>query len=485
MNRRIQGMLDRGYGWGLAVERWLTGRRIGAGALLAALFSGALALLNIDVGPLCNLHDIGGWANRALMIALTAAVHFGALLCCAALSRVRFSRVALRELILSVGLYIALQAINQKTYAYVNVVQPLIRAMDEGGLAAGLAMESAFSAPALTLLYAITRGPVYDMYIVKLFCIGCFLLLALLAMDAADRRGLGIRAEVILTLALILPQGFLSAACAAQTEVAALLLLALSLALGSRGRGTLCALCFGAAAALSGAALYALPVYLLLGKKKGMRAGTLALALVPALALLVPALLCGMGPVAAVGSLFRANVMTPQYASGAPCWASLLPRPEVGEMSGYFMLRRLPAIDEVTNAQEFYTPQHFALMARGLTLGALAVYMGVLALVARAGAWSGLRRALAVTLAALLACPAATGGAWLAVSLLSVFVLAAEPGLRLPACLILFATAGAAALPVTQETLLPEAAAVGLCVLALCMLLGVVPMGREEEEHNG
>ncbi|MDO5377628.1 MAG: hypothetical protein Q4G52_04755, partial [Clostridia bacterium] len=350
--------------------------------------------------------------------------------------------------------------------------------------AAGLAAESAFSAPALTLLYAITRGPIYDMYLVKLFCIGCFLLLGVLAMHHADARGLGIRAEVILTLALILPQGFLIAACASQIEIASVLLLALSLTLAREGKRAACALCFGAAAALSGAALYALPVYVWLIGRKRMPAKTFALALVPVLALLAPALLCGMGPGAAVGSLFRANVLAPQYASGAPGWVSLLPRPEVGEMPGYFMLRRLPEIDEVTNAQEFYTPEHFELMARGMTLGALAAYMGVLALAARAKGWSALRRALALALAALLACPAATGGAWLAVSLLSVYALAAEGELRLPACLVLFATAGAAALPVTQETLLPEAAAVALCVLALCMLLGIVPMRREEAERD-
>lgn len=493
MNERIQGILERCRGGLLRLERWLDGRRVLAGALLAALLSGALALFNVGAGPLGNLHDIGGWANRALFIALTAAVHFAALLACAGLSRVRFSRVMLREAIVTAGLYIALLAINQKTYAYVNAVQPIVRAMDEGGLAAGLATQSFLSAPAIALLYVITRGPVYDMYLVKLFCVGCLLLLAVLAMHHADRRGLGIRAEALLTLALILPQGFLSAACAAQIEVAAVLLLALSLTLAREGRQTACALCFGAAAAVSGAALYALPVYALLWSEKRLSARRFALCLVPVAALLLPAIFAGMSPAAAAGSLLRANVQAPVYAGGAPGWLGLLPRAEVGEMPGYFMLRRLPAIDEATYAQEFYTQRHFEIAALGLTFGALAAYLGVAAVLARARSWSPLRRGLALALAGLLACPAATAGAWLMAAVLCVFALVAEPELRLPACLVLFATAGEAALPVTQETLLPTAAAVALCTLALCMLLDIVPMSavsksvtlKEEVRRDG
>ncbi len=485
MKERMQGLLERGQSGLLRLERWLDGRRLIAGALLAALLAGALALFNIDAGPLDNLHDIGGWENRALFIALTAAVHFAALLACAALSRVRFSRVVLRELIVTAGLYIALLAINQKTYAYVNAVQPIVRAMDEGGLAAGLATQSFLSAPSIALLYAITRGPVYDMYMVKLFCIGCLLLLAVLAMYRADRRGLGIRAEALLTLALILPQGFLSASCAAQIEIAAVLLLALSLTLAGEGRQTACAFCFGAAAAVSGAALYALPVYALLWREKKLSARRFALALVPVAALLLPVIFAGMGPAAAAGSLLRANVQTPVYAGGAPGWLGLLPRAEVGEMPGYFMLRRLPAIDETANAQEFYTQRHFEIAALGLTFGALAAYLGIAAVIARAKRWSLLRRGLALARAGLLACPAATAAAWLMAAMLCVLALVAEPELRLPACLVLFATAGEAALPVTQETLLPTAAAVALCTLALCMLLDIVPMGMSSNPKEG
>ena len=44
------------------------------GAALAAALSLLLALYNVGGGPLGNLNDIGGWRNRALYIALTAAV---------------------------------------------------------------------------------------------------------------------------------------------------------------------------------------------------------------------------------------------------------------------------------------------------------------------------------------------------------------------------------------------------------------------------
>ena len=166
------------------------------GAVLAALLAGALALYNVSSGPLSNLNDIGGWSNRALFIAMTAAVHALVLMMQAAMCRKSFVRMALRQMILTVGLFIALLAINQKTYLFVEQVLPLVRQMDEIGLAAESPLN--LSALALTVLYGVTRGPVYDMYTLKLLCIGCFLALAVLAARAADRHGLGWRAEVLL-----------------------------------------------------------------------------------------------------------------------------------------------------------------------------------------------------------------------------------------------------------------------------------------------
>ena len=91
---------------------------------------------------------------------------------------------------------------------------------------------------------------------------------------------------------------------------------------------------------------------------------------------------------------------------------------------------------------------------------------------------SPLRRALTLTLAALACCPAASMGAWLALDVLCVMAIVREPELRLPACLLLFATAGASCYPLTEEILLPVAAAWALCVVSLCMLYDVIPMGR-------
>ena len=132
-----------------AAERFAQRYRLVLSALLAAAFAGMLALYNVSSGPLRNLNDIGGWSNRALFIAMSACVHGAALLLCGWMSRVRFERVALRQVIVTAGFYIMLLGINHKTYHYINVMQPVIRAMDAGGLAAGVQMDVNLSAPAL------------------------------------------------------------------------------------------------------------------------------------------------------------------------------------------------------------------------------------------------------------------------------------------------------------------------------------------------
>ena len=60
-----------------------------------------------------NLNDIGGWRNRALYIALTAAVQLFVLLAAALLYHERFWRLAVRQLLLTVGLVILLMGVNQ------------------------------------------------------------------------------------------------------------------------------------------------------------------------------------------------------------------------------------------------------------------------------------------------------------------------------------------------------------------------------------
>ena len=467
-----------------ALHRFAQQHRLFLSALLALLLAGALALSNVSSGPLHNLNDIGGWNNRALFIGMSAVVHLSMLLLCALLSRVSLARTALRQLTVTAGMVILLLAINQKTYAYVNVMQPVIRAMDEGGLAAGIPLASGVSAPMLLLLYGITRGPVYDMYLLKLFAIGCDLLLGLLAARAADRNRLGLRAEVLLALCMILPQGFMNAACSALPEIAAVTLLAVSLTLAmgcDRPNMLASGLCYGAACALSGAALYALPVYIHLVRRGGMKRRGLLAGACAALLLCVPAIACGMPVLRAAGSLLAANLGLPAYAAGAPGMVSLIPRAAVEEMPQYApLLRHLPALDMETHAQQFYTQEHFEIIMRGIALAGLALYMGVCALVWRAKDKSPLHRAMLLTLGALIVCPNATSAAWLAIDVLCLYAIVAGPGLRLPACLVLFATMTSASYPMTEEVMLPMVYAFILCLAALCMLLDVIPTGKEE-----
>lgn len=487
----MKGFFEKALNAGKRLDGRLAAHRLLAGGLLALLLSGLLALANISAGPLHNLNDIGGWNNRLLFIAMTAAVHAALLFACACLHRSGFARLALRQLILTAGLYILLLGINQKTYAYVQTIQPLVRAMDAQGLAAAANWETILSAPAMTLLYLITRGPVYDMYLVKLLAVGSYLLLALLAAHAAQHVGLKNRTEALLALLMILPQGFMNAAASAQMEVFACALLAVSLALlffADKPRPLAAIIFFGLAVSVSGAALYALPVYgfLLYNKKRGLKLRHLAAGLAMPFALCVPTIACGMDAGKALGSVLSANLSAPAYASGAPNLLSLLPRAVVEEMPQYApILRHLPEIDAVTNAQPYYTQAHFEQAALGLSLAGLAAYMGFGALALHIGRQDRLRGALTLALSALLICPAATSGAWLFADVLCVYALLTAPKLRMPACMVLFATAGASCYPMTEEVLLPMIAAAALCLGALCLLLNVIPerLG-EAEEHE-
>lgn len=473
-------LLETGRAFVRRADEIMTRLRLPLGAGLALLLAALTLLMNVGGGPLGNLNDIGGWRNRLLFLLMAAGVQAALLLGCTLLHRGSFSRLALRQVILTAGLLIALMPINQKSYVYVEQIQPVVRLMDEGGLAAGLAAETTLSAPALTLLYALTRMPVYDMYMVKLLAVGSFLLTALLAMRAADRRGWGIRTEVLLTLLMILPQAFLNAGCAPQIETLAVLLLALSATAldGERPHPFASALCFGGAVAVSGVALYALPLYGLLIAKKRMKGRHLAAAGLLVLVCLLPAVCAGMAPGAALSSLVRASFSLPAYAAGSPSLLSIFPRANPLETPDAFMLKQMESIDLGSNGQYFYTQVHFERLLRGMSIAALAAYAGLCALGVRKKGISPLRRALTLTLAALACCPAASMGAWLALDVLCVMAIVREPELRLPACLLLFATAGASCYPLTEETLLPVAAAWALCVVSLCMLYDVIPMGR-------
>ncbi|MBQ7825809.1 MAG: hypothetical protein IJ337_05605, partial [Clostridia bacterium] len=100
------------------------------GALLSLGLSGSVAVWNIASGPLHNLNDIGSWHNRLLFIAMTAAVQAALHLLLTALNCGGYARLLLRHAALLAGCVIALLANNQKTYAFVEQMLPLVRQMD-------------------------------------------------------------------------------------------------------------------------------------------------------------------------------------------------------------------------------------------------------------------------------------------------------------------------------------------------------------------
>lgn len=363
------------------------------GLLLAAVLAALTAVLNVSRGPLSNLNDIGGWKNRMAFIALAAAAHAAVLAMQALLNRKGFGRLALRQVLTTLGFLLLTLPINQKTLLFTEQVLPLVRKMDAMGLAAANESALNLSAPALTLLYAVTRGPIYDMYSIKLLCVVCNLGLAILAAHAADRRNWGVRAEVLLTLCLILPQGFLAVGCAGQMDIVSVFLLCAALTLlDGEGHPLAAMLVYGAAAAMSGAALYALPLVGLMGKKSGVKLRHAGAAAGVAAALCLPALLGGMTAGNVFASLFKAVFALPEYAAGVPNFESVIPRAAMEEMPQYGLLRQIPALDPQTNASPFYTQTHFEIMTRGMTIAALAMFVGLCAALKRDEKASGLRR---------------------------------------------------------------------------------------------
>ena len=240
-------------------------------------------------------------------------------------------------------------------------------------------------------------------------------------------------------------------------------------------------LLYGAAFALSGAALYALPLVALLGRRSGAKGRHAALAALVALAACLPAVLCGVPAGRAAGSLFTANFAVPEYAAGVPNLMSAFPRAAMEEMPEYALIRVFPEIDAVTNAPVVYTQAHFEMLMHGLTFAALAMFIGLCAWLKQEKTASALRRTLTLALGAMLLCPGAGMGAWLPLCMLCLAAILREPETRLPACMALFATAGGCCYPATGETLLRPVYAFALCAAALFMLLGVIPGAKTSE----
>lgn len=486
----MKAWMNRARGTALRLLTWTPERALGRwlfGGALAAVLCALLLGVNYAFGALSNLNDIGTWQNRLFFLVLSALAQGLLLLLVTALHRGSYARLALRELVMTAGYYIQLMAINQKTYAFMEVTLPLVRAMDAGGLSAMSGLSTNLSSPALTLLYVVTRGPVYDMYMVKLLCIFALCAMAACAMNWADRWGAGIRAEVVLALCLILPQGFMSAACAAQIDVVcvALLAAAYTCVTAERAHPVAGAVLYGLACAMSGLALYALPVCVLLMKNKALRPAHLALSTLVAVGCCVPAVLAGQSALKALFSLVRASIGVPEYATGAPHVFSIFPRYAMDEMPEYFILKRLPGTDPLKYASPYYMAWGYAQIMHGLMMACLALYgMAVAHLRGRKG-MSGTAKALTLSLIACLLCPGVTAGAWLLPCMIGMLAIVTEPRLRLPACAVIFATAGAAAYPVTGEILLPMVVAAVLCLLSALGLLGLFDGLREEAARRG
>ena len=133
----------------------------------------------------------------------------------------------------------------------------------------------------------------------------------------------------------------------------------------------------------------------------------------------------------------------------------------------------------MTNFSPYYTQEHFDVLMRGLALMGVAVYALVWMLLLRRPIGM-VAQAFGMLLCALLAAPGATAGAWLAAAVMALFVIFMVPEYRVSACLVLFATAGAAAYPMTGEVLLPMIIAMALCLLALFDLLGMFDGNKKE-----
>ena len=97
---------------------------------------------------------------------------------------------------------------------------------------------------------------------------------------------------------------------------------------------------------------------------------------------------------------------------------------------------------------------------------------------------SKLRKALMLALGAMLLCPGAGMGMWLPLCMLCLAAILKEPQTRVPACMVLFATAGGCCYPATGETLLRPVYAFAICAAALFMLLGVIPTAKRQEVND-
>ncbi len=461
-----------------AADKVLSRYKVLWGFACALVLSALVAVFNINDGPLRNLNDIGNWHNRQQFLIFSFAAQCLILSAAAFLHQEGAAKLLLKQLLLTFCFLLYLEAINQKSFDYVRHIQPVVRIMDSEGLSCLSSLETRMSSPALTLLYLVTRGSIYDMYLVKLFTILVYFLLCLTGQRAASDFLTPHRKDAMLVLLLILPQAFLCLACTGQIDVLAVLLLLLGMTEHKR-HSLISLIAFGLAAALTSASWLFLLAYALFTRKWRIQ-DTAVVCLVVMLCCL-PACIAGMPPQTALLSLLRAHTTLPEIASGAPNIVALIPYPEVEGIPEYGLLWAVPEIDAATNAFENYTMVHYAGMVAGYTVAGIAAYMALL-MHLKNRKMDPLKRALVVATAALMATPNISISMWLAVAGICVAVLLACPEARLPACLLLFVTASGAIYPVTQETTFYPAWGCLVCLAALMMLMDVMPAVQRKEE---
>ncbi len=437
--------------------------------VLALVCAGGFFAWNIRLGPLSNLNDIGGWDRRLLFMTAASAVLFALLLLPFALSRSRgVLRVLLRQGILMAGMVIYLLAINQKTYAYTTQIQPLLRKLQAGGLGA-LPADSPVSAPMALLLMGVTRFPSYDMYSVKLVSVFCVLAAACIAGHLADEERMGLRAEATLVLCVILPQAFLSSACAAQLDSVALLFAALALLSWRSGRRTPAAVLLGVAATLNLVFAAGFVLMVLEGGRRELLPG-----LCPAAAGVLLCTLAGLSPLRAAGSLL-APLLSPPFAKGGmPTLASIIPYARPSEMPSWFLIHALPHAQLEVEETLVYTPEHVVLLQRGMAVAGLGVLAALLPRMLER--LRGNERLLGVLLLSLMCVPGTSAACWLSVCFVAVLIVQKGPSrLRIPAAAVLLGIAGGAAYPVTGETMVPAGALWLGAIVLLLGIAGVIP----------
>lgn len=459
----------------------------GIGIFFSILIGAVITSVNVSLGPLANLNDIGGWHNRFIFLILCGGAEVLVQILAVRLRPSSCGRMLVRQLILVCGFHIAMLAINQKTYYYSMQIQPLIRAAETGGLSVLADIDTTLSIPLLSFLFLLTRIPIYDMYLVKLFCIVSYQVLVLLFVHSMEKTLPGLRTEALLLLSVILPQMFLSVSCAAQADVFALLLIALALTLRIKGSPLLAAAIFGLSSSLCGVLLLAAPLFVfpnhdflhltpkgeVVGKKKqltstGAQVQTIffGVAVFFYFIPMLPAILSGVPVGKAVISPLNALFGVPPYASGSPNLMSLFPRAAAIEMPEAFLLRHLPELDLETNASPFYSQAHFSMLMRSLALIGLAGYCSVTFYATKR--IDGVRLEFILTMAALFVVPGGSIALWLICDLLALYLILTNRKMRIQACLLLFVTAAGSCYPVTEEILIRPA------YLAMIMLVTIL-----------